>query len=308
MHSFPCSSIAALSIGQPEALGPGDHKRTITVDDLKRIHWIHVPPKYDAKKPSPVVLALHGATMDAKIMEAFCGLNKTADEKNFIVVYPNGTGPGGLFQTWNAGRFPGELNKNNSADDVKYLGKVLDDVEAALKVDRKRVYVTGMSNGGMMCYRLASEMSDRIAAIAPVAGTIAVEKYDPKRPIPVLHFHGTKDTLVPFNGHFKMKETPSFMRFLSVPDTMAACIKANGCAETPMETTVDANEDKLKVVCKEYGKGKENSCVVLYVIEKWRPHLALAPTWRAGVSWAFDEELLRERCDVGSSFANNALK
>ena len=259
--------VAVLSVGQPEALGPGDHKRTITVDDLKRIHWIHVPPKYDAKKPSPVVLALHGATMDGKVMEVMCGLNKTADDNGFIVVYPNGTGPGGLFQTWNAGRFPGDLNKNHSADDVKYLGKVLDDVESALKVDRKRVYATGMSNGGMMCYRVASEMSDRIAAIAPVAGTIAVEKYEPNRPISVLHFHGTKDALVPFNGHLKLKETPTFMRFLSVPDTMTACIKANGCAETPAETTVDAKEDKVKIVCKEYGKGKDKSCVILYVIE-----------------------------------------
>jgi polyhydroxybutyrate depolymerase len=274
--------IAALSIGQPDALGSGDHKRTISVDELKRVHWIHVPPKYDPKKPAPVVLALHGATMDAKMMEGFTGLNKTADDNNFIVVYPTGTGPGGIFQTWNAGRFPGDLNKNNKADDVKYLGKVLDDVEGALKINRKRVYATGMSNGAMMSYRLASEMSDRIAAIAPVAGTIAVERYEPKRPVPVLHFHGTKDLLVPFNGHLKMKETPNFMRFLSVPDTMTLCIKANGCTETPTETEVDVKEDKLKVVCKAYNNGKEKSCVVLYVIENgghtW-PGSSLAPAF-----------------------------
>src|SRR5204862_3075654 len=104
----------------------------------------------------------------------------------------------GFFQTWNAGVFPGELGAKN-ADDVKYLGKVLDDVESAVKVDKKRVYAAGLSNGAMMSYRLASEMSDRVAAIATVAGTIAVEKYEPKRPVSVVHFHGTKDGLVPFN-------------------------------------------------------------------------------------------------------------
>src|SRR4051812_16071442 len=115
---------AALSFSQTEALGPGDHKRVITVDEHRRTHWIHVPPKHDPSQPAAVVLALHGAMMDAKMMEAFSGLSKTADRHNFIVVYPNGTGPGGVLQTWNAGFFPGNLNKQR-ADDVKYLGKVL---------------------------------------------------------------------------------------------------------------------------------------------------------------------------------------
>src|ERR1022692_630381 len=120
--------ITALVVGQTEPLGPGDHKRTITVDKLKRTHRIHVPAKYDPKKPAAVVLALHGAGMFAELMEGFTQLSKTADEHNFIVVYPNGTG---VFQTWNAGLFPGELSKT-SADDVKYLGKVLDDVESVV--------------------------------------------------------------------------------------------------------------------------------------------------------------------------------
>src|ERR1043165_4804 len=180
---------AALTLGQAQdkQLGPGDHVRTITVDGLKRKHRIHVPPKYDAKKPTAVVVALHGAVMDGLMMEGFSGLSKTSDDNNFIVVYPNGTGLGGVLLTWNAGLFPGDLNKDK-VDDVTYIGKVLDDVESVLNVDRKRVFATGMSNGGMMCYRLASELSDRIAAIAPIAGTVAVEKYEPKRPISVLHF------------------------------------------------------------------------------------------------------------------------
>lgn len=262
----------ASTAGTPVANAPGsplragDHKRTITVDELKRTHWIHVPTAYDAKQATPVVLALHGAMMDAKMMESFTGLSAAADKYNFIVVYPNGTGPGGFLQTWNAGLFPGELSKKN-ADDVKYLGKVLDDVESAVNVDKKRIFVTGLSNGAMMSYRLASEMSDRIAAIAPVAGTMAVEKYEPKRPISVLHFHGTKDTFVPYNGPANKKDAPAYLRFRSVDETIKICVKANGCEETPKETEIEKNADKIKVIRKEYGKGNEGAEVTLYVIE-----------------------------------------
>src|SRR5260370_40528156 len=101
--------VATLSVAQTEPLGPGDHKRIITVDELKRRHSIHVPSKYDAKKPAPVVLVLHGAVMDGKRMEFFSGMSKTADEHNFIAVYPNGERV-----TWNAGTFPGP--DKNSAD------------------------------------------------------------------------------------------------------------------------------------------------------------------------------------------------
>jgi polyhydroxybutyrate depolymerase len=219
-----------------------------------------VPAKHDPKKPAPVVLALHGAMMVGKTMQYFCGLDKTADEHGFIVVYPNG-----VFFTWNAGLFPGDLDKLNNSDDVKYLGKVLDDVESVLKVDTKRVYAAGMSNGGMMCYRLASEMSDRIAAIAPVGGTMAVEKYEPKRPVPVIHFHGTKDTLVPYDGPDKKKDVAKVLRFRSVNDTIMACVKANGCGEKPAESAIDAKEEKLKITRKTYGGGKAD--VVLYTIE-----------------------------------------
>jgi len=259
--------VTALSIGQPEKLEPGDHLRSITVDNLKRRHWIHVPAKYDAAKATPVVVALHGAAMDAKLMEAFTGLNKTADEHTFIAVYPNGTGPAGLLLTWNAGMFPGDLNKNDKADDVKYLGKVLDDVEGALNVDKKRIYVAGLSNGGMMSYRMASEMSERIAAIAPVAGTMAVEKYEPKRPVPVLHIHGTKDLLVPFNGPDKKKDIGKLLRFRSVDDSIQICVKANGCNEKSMDSEIEGMADKIKVTRKVYGEGKNGSEVVLYVLQ-----------------------------------------
>src|SRR5207253_11219090 len=112
-----------------------------------------------------------------------------------IVVYPDGTGSGS-FLTWNAGalfRLAG-----NRADDIAFLREMLDDLGKMVNVDAKRVFATGMSNGGMMCYRLAAEMADRIAAIAPVAGTMAVPRGEPKRAMAVLHFHGTEDVRVAY--------------------------------------------------------------------------------------------------------------
>jgi polyhydroxybutyrate depolymerase len=103
----------------------------------------------------PVVLALHGAAMNGSMMVWFSGLNKKSDEAGFIVVYPSGTGIG-PFCAWNAGNFGAR-----TADDVAFVGKLLDDFASVVSVDEKRVYACGMSNGGMMCYRLAAELSER---------------------------------------------------------------------------------------------------------------------------------------------------
>jgi polyhydroxybutyrate depolymerase len=97
-------------------------------------------------------------------------------------------------------------------------GKLLDDLARVVKVDQKRVYACGMSNGAMMCYRLAAELSERIAAITPVAGTIAIEVSKPKRPVPVLHFHGTRDTFVPFK--MSKGKTPSVLKLKGVEESI----------------------------------------------------------------------------------------
>src|SRR5690606_37396672 len=102
-------------------------------------------------------------------------------------------------------------------DDVKFIACLLDDVAAMVNIDEKRVFAAGMSNGGMMCYRLAAELSDRIAAIAPVAGAMGIENVRPSRHVPVIHFHGAEDKIVPLNG--PGPGTPKFVRFLSVDET-----------------------------------------------------------------------------------------
>jgi polyhydroxybutyrate depolymerase len=258
------ASLLALFLGTSDRPGPGDHYRTLELDKYKRSYWAHVPPAYDGKKAMPVVLALHGATMSAKSMELLSGLNKKADQAGFIVVYPNGTGPNPLLFTWNSGGF-GAILGYGKPNDVSFLARVLDEVEASWNVDKRRVYATGISNGAMMCYRLAAELSDRIAAIAPVSGTIAVEKFEPKAPVPVLHIHGTLDNLVPYEG--PGPKVAAFMRFLSVEDTIARCVKCNGCDANPSVTQLPTPRDDFQVTRKTYEAGKDGAEVILYVVE-----------------------------------------
>jgi polyhydroxybutyrate depolymerase len=192
----------------------------------------------------------------------FCGLNKTSDKAGFIVVYPSGTGTG-PFLVWNAGGFRGKLAEGKP-DDVAYIGKLLDDLATVVNVDTKRVYACGMSNGAMMCYRLAAEMSDRIAAIAPVAGTIAIEESKPQRPVPVIHFHGTKDNIVPFE---MPKRKSQFMKFLGVEESIQTWVNLNGCDKTCTTETISKDDDELKVTRQTYSGRKAGADVVLITIE-----------------------------------------
>jgi polyhydroxybutyrate depolymerase len=256
-------AILAFVGDQPLQFGPGDYQCTLEVEKQKRNYWVHVPPKYDRAVHMPVVIALHGATMSAKDMEGFSGLNKKADAAGFIVVYPSGTGPSSRLLTWNSGFAP--LVAAGKPNDVRFISRVLDDLETCLTIDKERIYATGMSNGAMMCYRLAAELSERIAAIAPVAGTMPVPKYEPKFPVPVLHIHGTADMLVPFEG--SSSRISAFMQFRSVADTIDTCVTCNGCSGEPKITDLPPVKDRFKVTRKAFAGGKDGAEVILYVVQ-----------------------------------------
>jgi polyhydroxybutyrate depolymerase len=256
---------SAMLAATGEKLGPGDHERLLYVGEGHRSYTVHVPPGYDSRKPVAVVLALHGAGTNGYMMSVYSGLSEKADQSGFVVVYPNGTGTMGTLLTWNSGGMR-RASSVSTADDVGYIGKVLDDVESCLAVDAKRVYAAGMSNGAMMCYRLAAEMSDRIAAIAPVAGTIAIDNYHPKRPVPVIHFHGTVDRLVAFDG--PANGAAKSFGFKSVPETMRIVAACNGCASEPEITELpDKAHDGTRVTRKVFAAKESGAEAVFYVIE-----------------------------------------
>ena len=242
-----------MALAQPGPLGPGDHTRSLMIGDQKRTYLVHVPKGHDPKKPTPVVLALHGFGMNGSMMDWFTGLSKKSDHAGFIVVYPSG-----LALMWNAG--DGILGKMSQGqpDDVAFIGKVLDDLGTVVKVDEKRVYACGMSNGAMMCYRLAAELSDRFAAVAPVAGTVGLDESKPKRPVPIIHFHGTKDQFMEMGKAVKLK---------GAEESIQIWMKLNGCDEKPKIETISKEGDEMKVTRKTFGGGKDGAEVVLVVIE-----------------------------------------
>src|SRR4051812_17686664 len=173
-------------------LAAGDHQRSIDWDGRLRTYLVHVPAGRETSGPMPVVLAYHGLGTNAKTMVRFCGLSETADREGFLVVYPNGTGESPNVLTWNAGNCCAYALMHN-VDDVGFTRALLDELAGMMSVDANRVFAAGMSNGGMMAYRLACELGDRIAAIASVSGPMEIAGVRPARPVSVIHFHGTED-------------------------------------------------------------------------------------------------------------------
>jgi len=146
--------------------------------------------------PAPVLVALHGYTMSSADMAAMTGWSELAALEGAVVVYPQG---GGALPGWNAG---GCCTLDPEQRDVELIDALLDVLEAGACVDTQRIYAAGFSNGGMLAYRLACERAERLAAVASVAGSIALPLADcsPARAVPLLHVHGTADTIVPYLG------------------------------------------------------------------------------------------------------------
>ena len=186
-----------------ETLGPGSHRVDIEYGGLGRSYIVHVPPQASSAHALPVILNFHGAGSNAEQEERYSGMDATADRDGFVAVYPNGTGRGTRALTWNAGGCCGYAERNK-IDDVGFTKALLDDLASRVHIDRTRVYATGISNGGMMAFRLGVEASDRIAAIAPVEGALMVETSGPGHPMPLIVFHSLDDPWVPYRGSSRL--------------------------------------------------------------------------------------------------------
>lgn len=176
---------------------------TILVDGLNRSYLLNLPPNYNESTDFALVIGLHGGGGNALQMEKNYFLTEKANQAKFAIVYPEGVKSDGILglRTWNAGTCC-DYAVEKQIDDVKFINQLIDYIlEKYPKISPKKVYATGMSNGGMMCYRLACELSEKIAAIAPVAGAmVTTTNCNPKRPVSILHIHSILDTKVPYNG------------------------------------------------------------------------------------------------------------
>ena len=164
-------------------LSAGDGLRIVKVGEVERRYRVHVPKSYDASKPTPVVIAFHGGGGNPESMIRLSGLNEKSDQAGFIVVYPYGSGRDpDRSLTFNGGGCCG-FAQRKEVDDISFVKAILDDLQRAANVDTQRIFATGMSNGAIMAYYVASELADRIAAIAPVGGPMMTETCNPTRPV-----------------------------------------------------------------------------------------------------------------------------
>jgi polyhydroxybutyrate depolymerase len=216
-------SAAAHCSGKP--LLPHDDVWQIESGGLPRVVNVHVPQSYDPANPMPLVLNFHGFTSDAVQEAILSQMTAKADAAGFIVMYPLGTGAP---LSWNAGACCGAASALG-VDDIGFVRDIIATAEDRLCVDSHRVFATGMSNGGFLSHRIGCELSDRIAAIAPVAGVLGVDSCHPTRPVPVMHFHGTADPLEPYDGS-------DTLGFPSVAATIAGWASRDGCTGAPVET------------------------------------------------------------------------
>ncbi len=249
-----------------DLLPPGDHQRTIDWGGRRRSYLLHIPLGWDGQGALPLVLAFHGGATDGAFMARFSGLNEQADAARFAVAYPDGTGEQSRMLTWNAGRCCGYARRH-AVDDLGFIQALLDDLHGVINLDARRVYATGISNGAMMAYRLAVELSNRVAAIAAVAGTMEVESFTPGRPVPILHFHGTADEFVPHTGG-RGARSLSQLDFSSVDDLIQAWVEFDGCQREPVvERLPRVSSADLAVARHWYPPDRTDAEVVLYLIE-----------------------------------------
>lgn len=256
------------SQGNSESTGlPGDFSRTIDQGETKRMYKLHVPASYKKETAVPLLIALHGGGGDMNYQsdEKFYHQISKSDSEGFIVAFPNGYSRfGGKLATWNAGKCCGKARDTNS-DDVGFIKTLIDNLSSEYNIDKKKIFITGISNGGMLGYRLACELTDKITGIAAVAGTDVTNDCKPSRPVSILHIHAKDDDHVLFNGgagNNAFKDESMITNFTSVPATIEKWVKFNGCSDKPKRIL-----EKSGAYCDLYSGCKENVHVQLCVTE-----------------------------------------
>jgi len=257
----------------------------------KREYLLYVPKSYDATRPTPLVISMHGGGGWPVMQRDLSEWNRLAESHGFIVVYPSGLKDGGVRGWRLIHRGPG-LTK-----DVRFISDLIDDLEKAYNIDPTRIYANGLSNGGGMAFVLSCTLSDRIAAVGMVAAAqmLPWSWCTDHQPVPMISFHGTDDPVVPYEGGTSWVWDGSFP---DVSEWTASWARRNRCGPDTVESAVAA-----EVTRRDYTNCVDDAAVVLFTIQDgghtWPggqplPEWFVGPTSReidaSSLMWEFFQE------------------
>lgn len=273
--------LATAAMATPAAVAAESRTGTLSYGGHERTYRVYTPAA--AGRPLPVVLVLHGGGGTGAGMERLTrgAFNRLADQHGFVVLYPDG-----LDRHWNDGRGVATYRAHReNVDDVAFLMALVDEIGRRTPIDRARVYATGISNGGLMSFRLATSAAARIAAIAPVAISMSeplARTGGPPRPTSMLLMPGTDDPLVPWEGgEIGLPGRRGVGRVVSVAETVRLWTSRCGCPATPTVAYEPDRDpaDGTRVRREHYAPCRDGVEVVLYAVEGG------GHTWPGGVPY-----------------------
>ena len=272
-----------------------DFSASLDIGGLERIYHVHLPSSYNKELKWPLVIQLHGGGGEGKQLNALTGFWDLSDKEGFIVISPDA-----IARNWNDGRGDFYVKSHiENIDDVGFISAIIDKAVMDLNADAGRVYVTGISNGALMSHRLGGELSNKIAAIAPVAGNFPYQMaplLSPSRPVPVIIINGTEDPLVPYQGGYITLGFQKRGRVLSVDDTVKFWMEKNGCVSNPVIKEIpDTADDGTAVTVTSYTGCRNGSDVILYSVK------GVGHTWPGGLQYLSDSIIGRTCRDFNAS-------
>jgi polyhydroxybutyrate depolymerase len=279
----PATTVATTSATKPNpAVSPIGETLLRTVegpDGRERTYRLYVPTSLPTDRPVPLLIALHGGTGTGVQFARNSELDGIAEANGFIVAFPDGieivgTVPG---RVWNGGYCCGPAVTQN-VDDVGFISRLIDDVKDGHRIDDRQVFAAGHSNGGIMAYRLACELSDKIVGVGLQAGSLGIDRCEPEHPVSLIHIHGTADDNHPIDGG-KGSKGISGVSFRPAIDGVRALAAADGCASESRHRVDGPVATDTWSACKE---GTEVELVTVDgASHAWMGHEPLIPAVRA---------------------------
>jgi polyhydroxybutyrate depolymerase len=234
---------------------------------LTRTYRLHIPDALRKNRDLPLVIVFHGSGADGAVMERLSKFSELADREGFVVAYPDAIG-----HEWNDGREARRIRSQAThVDDVAFVEAVITQISSLRRVDTKRIYAAGFSNGGIFAHYLGSKLADRLAAIAPVSGGVAepvLRDFKPAAPLSVCMIHGAADRAVPYDGG--AVDDRDYGRVLGAPQSASLwTLQANNLLVAPTTTLLSdtTSQGHRRVKFTRWSAPKQKTEVVLYTIE-----------------------------------------